>query len=271
MIATSLEHPSWGCVKLADYLRNQGVWISSPTVQKLLIRNEMGSVYERWMLLEKKHLEEGLELSPEQIAKIEHYNPVFKERHVESSRPGELLSQDTFYVGYLKGIGKVYLHAVVDTFSSYAFGCTDEYSRFRFFEAYQQANTWSSADFVRKLVRYFKRRAIKIETIQTDNGSEFTAYYSRNDRSQLSLFKQTLELFGIQHKRIKPYTPRHNGKVERSHREDQKRFYSKALFYSFKDFRTQLKRHNYRSNRISMKPLGFLSPLSFLAQTVQYV
>lgn len=153
----------------------------------------------------------------------------------------------------------------------YQYTAIDEYCRLRFLEAYLQANTWSSADFVQKLVQHFKRYHIKIEVIQTDNGSEFTSYYSRNDHTHLSLFEQTLEILGIQHKRIKPYTPRHNGKVERSHREDQKRFYSQAVFYSFQDFRTQLKRHNYRSNRIPMKPLGFVSPVSFLAQNVQYV
>ncbi|NMA12570.1 MAG: ATP-binding cassette domain-containing protein [Chloroflexi bacterium] len=67
-------------------------------------------------------MDEGLELSSEQIARIEHYNPCFKERHVESFRPGELLCADTFFVGTLKGIGKLYLHAVVDTYGSYAFG-----------------------------------------------------------------------------------------------------------------------------------------------------
>ena len=153
----------------------------------------------------------------------------------------------------------------------YQYTAIDEYSRFRFLEAYQQANTWSSADFVGKLVHCFNKQKIRIETIQTDNGIEFTSLYHRKDETHLSLFEQTLAEFGIRHKRIKPHTPRHNGKVERSHREDQKRFYSKALFYSFMDFRTQLKRHNYRSNRIPMKPLGFVSPVSFLAQSVQYV
>jgi transposase InsO family protein len=151
----------------------------------------------------------------------------------------------------------------------YQYTAIDEYSRFRFLEAYQQANTWSSANFVRKLVTQFKRHSIRIETIQTDNGFEFTSHFHRNEPAHLSLFEQTLAKFGIHHKRIKPYTPRHNGKVERSHREDQKRFYSRAVFYSFSDFRTQLKRHNYRSNRIPMKPLGFISPVSFLAQRVQ--
>jgi len=59
-------------------------------VQKLLIRNSMGIIYERWVLLEREHLEEGLELSAEQIARIENYNSVFKERHVESSRPDDV-------------------------------------------------------------------------------------------------------------------------------------------------------------------------------------
>jgi hypothetical protein len=61
-------------------------------------------------------------LSDEQIRLIEKANPVFRERHVENSRPGELLSQDTYYVGKLKGIGPIYLHTVVDTYGSYAFG-----------------------------------------------------------------------------------------------------------------------------------------------------
>jgi transposase InsO family protein len=153
----------------------------------------------------------------------------------------------------------------------YQYTAIDEFSRLRYLEAYQQANTYSSANFVKKLVRYFKSHKIKIETIQTDNGTEFTSYYRRGEDCHLSLFEQTLEALDIRHKRIKPYTPRHNGKVERSHREDQKRFYDKAKFFSFDDFRRQLKRHFYRSNRIPMKPLTFLSPILFLKQSVQYV
>ncbi len=82
----------------------------------------MSSVYGRWLRLEEKHLTEGIELTAEQVAKIEKFNPCFKERHVESSRAGELLSQDTFFVGALKAIGKVYMHAAVDTYGSYASG-----------------------------------------------------------------------------------------------------------------------------------------------------
>ena len=94
----SLAHPSWGCVKLSDFLKLQGISVSSPTVQKILIRNEMVSVYDRWLKVEDRHLETGTELTAEQVEKIEKINPCFRERHVESSRPGELLCQDTILV-----------------------------------------------------------------------------------------------------------------------------------------------------------------------------
>ena len=73
---------------------------------------------------------------------------------------------------------------------------------------------------------------------------------------------------GIRHKLIRPYTPRHNGKVERSHREDQKRFYSCHSFYSLEDFEKQLATHNRRANNLPMRPLHWLSPIEF---AVQYV
>ena len=77
---------------------------------------------QRWLALETANAGKAIEITPEQAAFLEKLNPCFRERHVESSAPGELLSADTFFVGSLKGVGKVYLHAVVDTFGSYAFG-----------------------------------------------------------------------------------------------------------------------------------------------------
>ena len=85
---------------------------------------------------------------------------------------------------------------------------------------------------------------------------------------QYTAFEATAAQLGIRHKLIRPYTPRHNGKVERSHREDQKRFYSCHSFYSLDDFAKQLTVHNCRSNDFPMRPLGWFSPREF---TVQYV
>ena len=100
------------------------------------------------------------------------------------------------------------------------------------------------------------------------NGFEFTNRFSNSKRDLPSLFEQTAAELGIRHKLIRPYTPRHNGKVERSHREDQKRFYSCHAFYSLVDFAKQLAVHNRRSNNLPMRPLHWLSPAEF---TVQYV
>ena len=107
----------------------------------------------------------------------------------------------------------------------------DEFSRLRFLGAYPEQSTFSSADFLEKATAWFKRRSVTIECVQTDNGPEFTNRFTTS-RDKPSLFENTAQRLGIRHKLIRPYTPRHNGKVERSHREDQKRFYSSHRFYS---------------------------------------
>lgn len=144
----------------------------------------------------------------------------------------------------------------------------DEFTRLRFLAAYPEQSTYSSADFLNKLVRWYARKGIQVECVQTDNGFEFTNRFSNSRRDIPTLFEKTAHKLGIRHKLIRPYTPRHNGKVERSHREDQKRFYSCHSFYSLKDFEAQLTVHNRRSNNFPMRPLGWLSPAEF---TVQYV
>lgn len=144
----------------------------------------------------------------------------------------------------------------------------DEFTRLRFLAAYTEQSTYSSADFLRKVVTWYARKGIRVECVQTDNGFEFTNRFSNSKRNAPTLFEATAHSLGIRHKLIRPYTPRHNGKVERSHREDQKRFYSCHAFYLFLDFETQLIAHNRRSNNFPMRPLNWLSPLEF---TVQYV
>ena len=144
----------------------------------------------------------------------------------------------------------------------------DEFTRLRFLAAYPEQSTYSSADFLKRLVKWYARRGIQVECVQTDNGFEFTNRFSNSKRDLPTLFENTAAELGIRHKLIRPYTPRHNGKVERSHREDQKRFYSCHTFYSLEDFAKQLAVHNRRSNNFPMRPLRWLSPAEF---TVQYV
>ena len=144
----------------------------------------------------------------------------------------------------------------------------DEFTRLRFLAAYPEQSTYSSADFLKKLFKWYARRGIRVECVQTDNGFEFTNRFSNSKRDIPTLFETTAAQLGIRHKLIRPYTPRHNGKVERSHREDQKRFYSFRSFYSLDDFAKQLAIHNRRSNNFPMRPLNYRSPSEF---TVLYV
>lgn len=144
----------------------------------------------------------------------------------------------------------------------------DEFSRLRFLAAYPEQSSFSSADFLDKLVKWYARRGIHVECVQTDNGFEFTNRFSNSKRDVPTLFEATAQNLGIRHKLIRPYTPRHNGKVERSHREDQKRFYSSHCFWSFDDFEKQLAVHNRRSNNFPMRPLHWLSPYEFIVQYV---
>lgn len=149
----------------------------------------------------------------------------------------------------------------------------DEYSRLRFLAAYEEQSTYSSADFLQKTVAFYARRGIHVECVQTDNGFEFTNRFARSLRNKESLFEQTARNLCIRHKLIRPYTPRHNGKVERSHREDQKLLYDNRSFYSLLDFEQQLRKHCRRTNNRPMRPLCWHSPFEFLRAyySVQYV
>lgn len=99
----------------------------------------------------------------------------------------------------------------------------------------------------------------KVECVQTDNGFEFTNRLNHH-KNKPTLFELELEKSGIKHKLIRPYTPRHNGKVERSHRKDNEYFYAVHKFYSYQDFKKQLYIHNWKYNRFPMRPLGWKSP-----------
>ena len=152
----------------------------------------------------------------------------------------------------------------------YQYTAIDEFSRWRFVEAFEEHNTYSSAVFLDHLIEAFPMR---IECVQTDNGSEFTKRLLANYSSKTTptLFEARLASYGIRHKLIRPATPRHNGKVERSHRKDNENFYAIHRFYSFEDFSTQLKRYNYREyNKFPMRPLGWKSPQDTLYDFIRY-
>ena len=143
----------------------------------------------------------------------------------------------------------------------YQYTAIDEYSRFRYLEAFEEHSTYSSAQFLEHLIRAFPFR---IECVQTDNGSEFTKRLLPTGKATPTLFETRLKQCGIQHKLIRPYTPRHNGKVERSHRKDNEYFYATHKFYSFDDFKKQLAVHSRKYNNFPMRPLNWKSPADYI-------
>jgi len=140
----------------------------------------------------------------------------------------------------------------------YQYTAIDEYSRFRYLEAFPEHSTYSSKIFLEHVLKAFR---FKVECVQTDNGSEFTR---RLSNEKPTLFEEALAAHGIQHKLIRVFTPRHNGKVERSHRKDNEYFYATHKFYSFNDFKAQLKTYIHKYNAFPMRPLKWQSPKQVL-------
>ena len=146
----------------------------------------------------------------------------------------------------------------------YQYTAIDEFSRMRYLGAYEEQSTYSSADFLKRVVAYFKHLGVIVECVQTDNGAEFTKRLLPTERRTPTLFEARLKQYGIEHKLIRPYTPRHNGKVERSHRKDNEYFYATHTFYSFDDFKKQLAVHSRKYNNFPMRPLNWKAPADYI-------
>jgi len=176
--------------------------------------------------------------------------------------PGEKVQVDVKVVPSACIVGQA--HALGE--KMYQYTAMDECTRVRYLEAFQEQSTYSSTIFLQHLVRRF---SFPICKIQTDNGFEFTNRFGRSKTAELTLFERQLAAYHIIHQKIRPYTPRHNGKVERSHRKDNEYFYANHRFYSFEDFKKQLAVRNREYNNFPMRPLAWKSPnevlRSFLA------
>jgi len=167
--------------------------------------------------------------------------------------PGERIQVDVKYVPK-KSLTK---EVIEQDGGYYQYTGIDEYTRQRVLWASKEQSTSASTEFIGVMMRKFK---FKIECIQTDNGFEFTNRLNWQGTKKKTMFEKKLEELEIRHKLIKPKTPRHNGKVERSHRKDQERFYYKKVFCSFEDFKNRLKYWEKEYNNFPMKPLGWKSP-----------
>ncbi len=216
ILAVSQAHPAWGCNKISDALKLEGPYVSAPKVQEILNDHGMGSRYHRWLKLEEQRAGHSIELTAEQVAFLEKQNPCFRERHVESSGPGELLNQDTFVVGTLKGVGRVYLHAVVDTFSSYAFG---------FLHTSKQPEA-AAAVLHNQVLPFYRQKRIPVSAILTDNGREFCG----KDTHPYRIY---LDLNDIAHRTTRLRHPQTNGFIERFNRTVLDEFFRQAFRTKF--------------------------------------
>mgnify|MGYP002627327017 CR=1 FL=1 len=167
--------------------------------------------------------------------------------------PGQKVQIDVKYVpSYCVTDGKKY----------YQYTAKDECTRWTYREMYDEHSTYSSQQFLLGLVAH---APFMIREIQTDNGTEFTKQLLSNDPNDKTLFEQELEKLEIIYHRIRPATPRHNGKVERQHRIDEMRFYRHMRMYSLEDGRKQLAKYQRVSNDCIMTCLGMRSPNQILA------
>ena len=178
-------------------------------------------------------------------------------RYSEILVPGEKVQVDVKEVPYnfLKGAAKR------DGKHLYRWTAIDECTRIRFIYGFEEHTPENTVRFLAMVIKAFP---FKIQTIQTDNGTEFTYKFISDER--ISPFDKVLNKLGIKHKLIPPRTPWHNGKVERSHRNDQRYFYDWETFRSVEELNEKLEKHLIWSNNKTMRTLGRKSPIQLLAE-----
>ncbi len=178
-------------------------------------------------------------------------------RYPEILVPGEKVQIDVKEVPYncLRGALKR------DGKHLYQWTAIDECTRLRFVYGFEEHTPENSVRFLKMLVKAFP---FKIQTIQTDNGTEFT--YKFISDTELCPFDKALSALGIKHVLIPPRTPWHNGKVERSHRNDQRYFYDWEKFRSAEELNAKLKEHLHWSNNKTMRTLGRKSPIQLVKE-----
>ena len=178
-------------------------------------------------------------------------------RYPELLEPGEKVQIDVKEVPYNCLRGKT----LRDGTHLYQWTAIDECTRMRFVYGFEEHTPENTVRFLAMVIKAFP---FKIKTIQTDNGTEFTYKFISDER--ISPFDKVLNKLGIKHKLIPPRTPWHNGKVERSHRNDQRYFYDWETFRSVEELNEKLEKHLIWSNNKTMRTLGRKSPIQLLAE-----
>jgi len=229
IVAMATDQPALGQVRVSNELRKKGLHISPSGVRCVWQRHGLETKKKRLFALERKVAEEGMVLTEAQVAALEQKRS--KEQacgEIETAYPGYLGSQDTFYVGHMKGVGRIYQQTFVDTYSKVADA-----------KLYTNKTPMTAADLLNdRVLPFFEEHGITIERMLTDRGTEFCG---RLDSHPYELF---LAVSDIDHTKTKVKSPQTNGICERFHRTVLEEFYQvafrKKIYQSIEEVQTDL-------------------------------